>query len=527
MLTPEQRVAGLTPDVVRRVAMIELALRQRRLDDAERDLAGAVARAPKHPEILRLCGVMHSRRGRLQSAREMLQQALNQRMDDALIYNELGGVYERTGELPLALNAFARASELAPRLPAVWFNLARQRLINNEPSAAIEALQHTLELDPRHVNALTALAEIFRKRGRFAEAATQYRAILSANARIGSAWWNLAQLKPMPLDANDVATMRGVLQQPDVAAQDVIAIHFALAIAQEHTANYHAAFVALQAGHALAARSEHYDAIEFSRQLDGILQAFSPAPLCAEPAQGGEIIFIASLPRSGSTLTEQILATHSKVEGSSELHDLGEVLMGECASLRRPFTDWARTHSPWQWHALGKKYLERTQRWRTYRPRMTDKMPANWMYIGAILAMLPQARVVICRRDALETCLACYRYIFSKHPYTHDFSSLAAHWRDFDRAVQQWQRMYPDQVRVQQYEALIADPEAQIRELLAFCGLPFENACLNFHATAREVNTPSAAQVREPLRADTARSGKYGALLHPLRSALGLPPFGA
>jgi hypothetical protein len=281
----------------------------------------------------------------------------------------------------------------------------------------------------------------------------------------------------------------------------------------------------MQTGHALAAKSEPYAAAEFTAELDAILQAFSPAPASAEPAQGGEIVFIASLPRSGSTLTEQILASHSQIEGSSELHDLGDVLMGECERLRRPFTDWVRTHSPQQWHALGQTYLARTQRWRVQRPRMTDKMPANWMYVGAILAMLPNARVVICRRDPLETCLACYRYIFAKHPYTHDFDSLAAHWRDFDCAARQWQQQYPDRVRVQVYEDLVTDADTQIRQLLAFCGLDFEEACLNFHATERDVNTPSAAQVREPLRNDTARSGKYGALLDPLRKALALPPF--
>jgi hypothetical protein len=158
---------------------------------------------------------------------------------------------------------------------------------------------------------------------------------------------------------------------------------------------------------------------------------------------------------------------------------------------------------------------------------MTDKMPANWMYIGTILAMLPDARVVICRRDPLETCLACYRYMFARHPYTHTFADLAAHWRDFDRAVRHWQALYPDRVRVQVYENLVAEPEAQIRELLEFCGLPFEDACLNFHATERRVTTPSAAQVREPLRRDTARAGKYGALLDPLRDALGMPRFQA
>jgi hypothetical protein len=199
--------------------------------------------------------------------------------------------------------------------------------------------------------------------------------------------------------------------------------------------------------------------------------------------------------------------------------------MDECDRLRRPFTEWARTHTPQQWRALGLDYLARTQRWRQRRPRFTDKMPANWMYVGAILAMLPRARVVICRRDPLETCLGCYRYIFTQHAYTHDFDDLASHWRAFDRATKHWQTLYPDRVYVQDYEALVADPEGRIRALLGFCDLPFEENCLNFHATERRVATPSAAQVRQPIRRDTARAGKYGALLDPLRAALGLPPF--
>jgi Flp pilus assembly protein TadD len=526
MLTPQQRVAGLAPDQVQRLRAVELAIQQRRLDDAERDLAVLMTRA-KHPEILRLCGMLHVRRGRIPAALQVLQQASALRADDALIQNELGGAYERVGEHAFALAAFRRASELAPQMPAAWINLSRLLLANGESTAAIAALQRAIGLQRENVRARASLADILRKQGRFAEAIVEYRGILAIDARNGSAWWNLAQLKPMPLTDGDRATMRDILSRSDVADADRIAIHFARAMAQENAGDFPAAFADMQFGHALAAKSEPYDAPAFSAELDAILRAFSPVPASAEPAQGGEIVFIASLPRSGSTLTEQILASHSQIEGSSELHDLGDVLMGECTRLRRPFTDWVRTHSPQQWHALGQHYLARTQRWRAHRPRMTDKMPANWMYVGAILAMLPNARVVICRRDPLETCLACYRYIFAKHPYTHEFASLAAHWRDFDRAARQWQQQYPDRVRVQIYEELVADPETQIRDLLAFCGLDFEEACLDFHATERDVNTPSAAQVREPLRKDTARAEKYGTLLDPLRAALGLKPFTA
>jgi hypothetical protein len=202
-----------------------------------------------------------------------------------------------------------------------------------------------------------------------------------------------------------------------------------------------------------------------------------------------------------------------------------QIIGEESERLRQPFPQWAQACTGPQWQALGRRYLERTARWRERRPRNTDKMPGNWMYVGAILSMLPNARVVIARRDPLETCLGCYRYMFRRHPYTHEFSDLAARWRDFDRAALRWQDLYPERVHVQAYEDLVADPEGRIRALLDFCGLAFEENCLNFHASGRRVATPSAAQVREPIRRDTARADKYGALLDPLRAALGLPPF--
>ena len=139
--------------------------------------------------------------------------------------------------------------------------------------------------------------------------------------------------------------------------------------------------------------------------------------------------------------------------------------------------------------------------------------------------MLPGARVVIARRDPLETCLSIYRQRLIGNEYSRTFSDLAAYWRDFDRATRRWHALHPVLVHVSVYEKLIADPEAHIRELLGFCGLPFETQCLQFHRTERDVHTPSAMQVRQPLRRDTARAARYGALLDPLRAELGLPPF--
>jgi hypothetical protein len=176
---------------------------------------------------------------------------------------------------------------------------------------------------------------------------------------------------------------------------------------------------------------------------------------------------------------------------------------------------------------MGERYLERTTHWRQRNRHFTDKLPNNWQYVGAIRAMLPAARIVIVRRDPLETCLGCYRQFLANNEFTRTFSDLAAHWRDFDRATKHWLTTYPGQVHENVYEDLVADPEARIRELLTYCGLPFEQGCVDFHKTERDVHTPSAAQVREPIRKDTARSARYGALLDPLRTALGMPPFAA
>jgi tetratricopeptide (TPR) repeat protein len=518
-------MAGLPTGVAQRAAAIEQALRQQRLEDAGKDIVAALALAPQHPEILRLFGVIQFRRGHFDAAIATLLQAREQRPDDPMIHNALGGAYEKMGDPINAREALRRACELAPEVGGFWFNYARCLFADGATTQTLAALERAVVLQPQHLNARAMLANILRDEGRLAEAAMQFRSVVAANPAAGQAWWSLAMLRPMPLDAADIATLRQILRRSDVPDSDRIAITFALAMALEHAGDFGAAFAAMNAGHALAARHEPYDAPQFSKQVGDILEAFPPSVRPANAGQGEEVIFIASLPRSGSTLTEQILGTHSQVEGTNELHDLGAVLMGECDRLRRPFTDWARSHTPEQWQALGQAYLARTQRWRQRRPRFTDKMPANWMYVGAILAMLPNARVVICRRDPLETCLGCYRYVFARHPYTHDFADLASHWRDFDRAVGHWKALYPQRVREQVYEELLADPEGQIRALLDFCGLPFETACLNFHENRRAVSTLSAAQVREPLRRDTARANNYGALLDPLRQQLGLPPF--
>jgi hypothetical protein len=279
----------------------------------------------------------------------------------------------------------------------------------------------------------------------------------------------------------------------------------------------------LEETHAHARKLQPWDAAAFARGLDAVLAAFATVP-AATSERGHGTIFIVSLPRSGSTLTEQVLAKHSQVEASGELHDLPQVLAEESRQRGRHSPEWAAWMTDDNWRRLGERYLERTARWRKRKPFFTDKLPGNWMHIGAIRAMLPGAKVVVCRRDPLETCFSCYRQYMTAdgQGWTHRFEDLGAYWDAFDRTVQQRQARYPGFVYMQNYESLLGETESSVRSLLAFCGLPFEEACLAFGTGSREVRSPSAVQVRGSLRRDTARAPRYGTLLDPLRNALGI-----
>jgi Tfp pilus assembly protein PilF len=507
---------------------ITVLLEQRRLDEAERDLIAALAQAPDHPELLRLQGVTQYLRGHTEDATATLLKARAACPDDAMIHDALASCYETVHDDTRARAALHRACVLEPDNAQFWYNYANRLNADGEPQSAAAALDKALELAPKHVQSRALRASMAIAEGQRADGEAQFRRITAENpAEAGMTWWSLATLKPMPLTDEDIATMQRVFEDPATSYANRAAAGFALAMGLEHQKRFEDAFRALHAAHGLAKRNGRpYDRGRLSTLVDAILEAFQEPLEVGLAQQGDEVIFVVSMPRSGSTLTEQILASHSQIEGGGELSDVSQLLQDESVRREKPFPDWGRDLTPAQWRVMGQRYLARTRRWRKLRPRFTDKRPGNWLHVGAILAMLPKARVVIARRDRLENCLGCYRYMVM-HDYAHDFADLAAAWRDFDRAARHWQRIYPDRVYVQEYEDLVADPETHIRRLLSFCDLPFEEACLNFHATERRVATPSATQVREPIRKDTARANKYGALLDPLRAELGLPPFRA
>lgn len=519
--TLEQRLDGLPPDLAALLRNVRSALEQRQADDADRWLEQARARLERHSEFLRLSGITRHLQGRAQEAVVLLRRALEASPGDALVLTNLGSALRAAGERNAAMAALVRASELAPGLAAAWYNLGRALGAERRPEEARIAFRRALDCDPDHGPARLAHADTSRTLGHIDEAAEAYRSALRDGAGV-DAWTRLAALKTVQFDEAETAELERLFSAASTTADARARIGFVLAKALEDSGRISEAFAVLGIANAIKRRGLHWDARAFSASIDAIMQAF-PAPLAtASPESlGHETIFIVSMPRSGSTLVEQILASHPEVEGANELDDLSAVIDGESRRTGRAFPAWVASAGPDDWRRLGEEYLERTARWRRRYPRFTDKALSNWNYIGAVAAMLPGARFVDCRRDPLETCLSCWRQMFGKgQSFSYDIAELASYWRDYERMMRFWQSRHPRRLRTQSLERLVEAPEAEVRALLEFCELPFERACLDFHQTQRAVHTLSAAQVREPLRADTARAWRYGELLLPMRMAL-------
>ncbi|MBA2080167.1 sulfotransferase [Rhodanobacter sp. PCA2] len=512
-----------SPEIRRLLADAGRALNQRRPDLAEDVLARVLAVEPDSADARFLYGIACLMRGDSAKAVGLLRQAVAQRPGDAGIQMYLGCALQDAGKLDEALAHLRRACELAPGQAASWYNLGKALKQQARLEDAAGALHRALVLDGGHILARISVADIATMQGDISRASAEYRHVLRQQPGCAEAWHGLANLKTESLGPADIDLIRRALRQPGLSPDTQVILGFSLFRALEDQHDYARAFEALCQANAAKRRQVAWDAAAERACIDSIMEVFSAAlPAPVDPALGREVIFIASMPRSGSTLIEHILATHPDVEGANEIPDLPQVIEDESRRRGQSFPAWANAATAADWHRLGRDYLARTAHWRERRLRFTDKNVTNWPLLGAARLMLPGARIIHCHRDPLETCFSCYRHLF-RHGvhYSYDLAEMAEHYRDYERLSAFWLARYPQHMLDYPYEALVQQPEAQIRRLLAFCGLPFDPACLTPHQTRREVlSTASAAQVREPIRADTAHSAPYMAWLQPLRERL-------
>ncbi len=432
-----------------------------------------------------------------------------------------GVALARGGDLASALAAFRAASELAPQDVAAWMNLGLAHEQLGDAAAALAAFTRVLDVDADNLRARILRADAGMTLGRLDAAQADLRAALRRDPDSIEAWSALLQLAPEAASEAELERLLSQRRRADLSGTRRIRLGFACARALEAQGRYAQACELYHEANAAKRGEVQWNAPAASALVDAILAAFAPAAPPEHSQRGAGLIFVVGMPRSGSTLVEQILSAHPRVRGAGETNAVSELLQQESQRRNRRFPHWVREADAADWHRLGEAFLQRIGVSPGASTRVVDKTLSNWQTLGAIRRMLPAARVVHCRRDALETCWSAYTQNFAQGQFfSYDLAELVAFWRDAERALQAWQQQHPGWIVTHRHEALLADPEAGIRALLDACALDFDPACLRFHETQREVRTASVAQVRQPLRRDRARARAYGELLDPLRRLL-------
>lgn len=490
------------------------------LTAAENTLLCALAMDADDAPALRAFARVQTRRGRPDEAVGALRRAAQRTPDDADLQRELAQALASSGALDAAI---AVQRDAVTRKPDAvnWFELGLLLDRNADCAEALDAARQVHRIAPTHHVARLLIARALTGLGRIDEAAAEYRELTRLADVAARAWFGLADLKTVALDDTDIAAMEKLIAGPRSSDDDRLLLGFAAGFACETRGRHADAMAHFQRANRLRRKTVRWDAAAHQRYCLTLREAFA-APLASAPGDlGREVIFIVGLPRSGTTLVEQMLAAHPDVVGASELPHLESVIQEESARRGQAFPRWVPAATAADWERLGRRYLQLTQRWQT-AARFTDKLPENWPYVGAALAMLPGARVIGCERDLTETTWSCYKQLFAPNrvAYSYDFDELAGYAYDCRRLWHWWQQRDPKRCSTLVYEELIADPEPEIRRLLDFCGLPFDAACLSAENAPRVTRTASAAQVRQPLQRATPRGDRYGDLFAPLQQAL-------
>jgi tetratricopeptide (TPR) repeat protein len=489
-------------------------------------------------------------------AERLLRAHLMEQPTDVAAIRMLAEVAGRIGRYPDAENLLRRALELAPEFTAARSNLAMVLYRQNQTAEAIAELDKLSVEEPGNPGNANLKAAAHGKLGDYAEALHLYEQVLAKHAgqpkvwmsyghvlktvgrqsdsisayrraiklmpQLGEVWWSLANLKTVSFSDEDIADMESALRLDSLQPDDRFHLHFALGKGLEDRGQIEASFRHYAEGNRLRREMLDYDPADTTQQVSRAMSIFTPAFLDERKGQGCEApdpIFILGMPRAGSTLIEQILASHSLVEGTMELPDIPALAArigirpGGLASV-----------SAEELHALGVEYLERTRVHRkSDKPYFIDKLPNNWAHIGLIHLILPNAKIIDARRHPLACCFSNFKQHFARgQSFSYGLGDVGLYYRDYVRLMAHFDQVLPGRIVRVIHEQMIENSEAQIRILLQALDLPFEDACLRPHENVRAVRTASSEQVRRPINRDGMDQWlPFDPWLAPLKEALG------
>jgi tetratricopeptide (TPR) repeat protein len=537
----------------------------------------AVTAAIADPVLME--AAMALRDGRLAVAEAALRQRLKSEPTDVAAIRMLAEVAAQIGRYQDAVNLLARALELSPSFHEARHAYVQVLLRHERPEEALKEAERLLAAEPKNpaysllkAAVLVRLGDhetagglyedalgrfpnnpmgwmsyghVLKTVGRAADGIGAYRTSLEQSPQLGEAWWSLANLKTFRFESEDLTSMRAQLARTDIGDDDRLHLHFALGKALEDGQDFGASFEQYARGNAIRKAQLRYRAEDTAAHVARAKTLYTPdffAERSGVGCQARDPVFIVGLPRSGSTLVEQILSSHSQVEGTAELPDITTLVRrlagnpmrarpGEGGGADGADEDAGARYpgvlaglSPDELAALGQEYLDRTRvQRRTDKPLFIDKLPNNWMHVGLIQLMLPNATIIDARRHPMGCCLSGFKQHFARgQGFTYDLTDIGRYYRDYVDLMAHYDAVLPGRVHRVIYERMIADTEGEVRRLLDHVGLPFEPACLSFWTNARAVRTASSEQVRQPIFGEAVDHWKnYEPWLDPLKAALG------
>lgn len=528
-IATDQRLIAATA-YVPELARTALALRERRFRDAETLVRGWLSNHPNDPAALRLLAEVGVEAGARKEAHELLRRALEVAPGYKAARVKLASLLVEESRVDEALAVLDEMLAREPGSAALLGGKAAALGRVGEHGQAAALYQQLVERDPGNPALWLSLGHLRNTMGDLPASIAAYRQAAIIKPDAGVVWWSLANLKAFRFEDAEVAMMEAQLDR-DLSDDSRLNLHFALGKAHEDRRQAEQSFRHYAAGNAIRHQQEAFDASQHQALVDRAIAVLEKVAALPEPTPDptteplGRPLFIVGLPRAGSTLIEQILSSHSAIEGTAELPILPLLIREiEAEAGGGPYPQLVESLSEQRCAELGRRYLEAAQVYRkTDRPFFSDKLPNNWLHIALIQRILPQAVIIDARRHPLDCGWSLFKQNFARgQGFSYDLEVIGRYYRDYVRLMKAADRLLPGRVHRVIHEALIGNSEAEIRALLNHIGLPFEEGVLRSHENDRAVRTPSAAQVRRPINSSGMEQWRpFEAWLGPLRDALG------
>jgi tetratricopeptide (TPR) repeat protein len=527
-LRVQQQLDGLLALPKPLIAVVDL-ISMGKLLRAEELCRQFLQKIPHHVEAMRLLADIGMRLGILEDAEFLLHSANRLAPDNIRVHIDYIQVLRKRQQHSAALQQARTLLEQEPNNPQFQSIYAVQCMQSGDFDEALQTFDGILKTLPSDPITLTSQGHALKTKGDSASAITSYQKAIAAYPRHGEAFYSLANLKTYRFNDEEINTMLSLQTDDNLTFMERVHINFALGKAFEDREEAEKSFGFYAAGNHMKKTQSRYDADQVSSEL-ALQQDLTAALFETRQGWGFESpdpIFIVGMPRAGSTLIEQILSSHSQVDGTLELPNV----LSLSQKLRRYAVDGAAPGYPAVLELLseneltqfGQEFIEDTRSHRQGAAFFIDKMPNNFRHIGLIKLMLPNAKIIDARRNPLDCCFSGFKQLFAEgQEFSYCLADIGQYYRDYVELMDHWDTVLPGFVLKVVNEDVIDDLEGQVRRLLDFCGLPFEQACLNFHKTKRNVRTPSSEQVRQPVnRSGVGQWKQYSTYIEPLRLALG------